>query len=142
MQSLSRIVVRAEVVGRRGPAFSPIELQPESTFETIRELLAAIVRQQVNEFRERKAESRFLQVLSGAKIREGTDSGKIISGNQDPDSRIPTVEDATTVALQAFEDGLYYMFVNDVQIESLDQPVAASDVHDVLFVRLTPLVGG
>ena len=142
MQSLSRIVVRAEVVGRRGPAFSPIELERDLTFETVRELLAAIVRQQVNEFRQRKEESRFLQVLTGAQIREGTESGKIISGNQDPDSRIPTIEDATSVALQAFEDGLYYMFVNDVQIESLDQPAAASDVQDVLFVRLTPLVGG
>ena len=96
----------------------------------------------MNEFRQRKEESRFLQVLTGAQIREGTESGKIISGNQDPDSRIPTVEDATTVALQAFEDGLYYMFVNDVQIECMDQPVTASAVQDILFVRLTPLVGG
>jgi len=55
---------------------------------------------------------------------------------------LPSVEDATSVALQAFEDGLYYMFVNDVQIERLDQPVTGSDVQDVLFVRLTPLVGG
>lgn len=142
MQSLNRIVVRAEVIGRRGPAFSPIELQPESTFETVRELLAAIVRQQVNEFRQRKEESRFLQVLSGTKLQAGVESGKIISGEQDSDSRIPAVEDAIMVALQAFEDGLYYMFVNDVQVESLGQTVAASDVQDVLFVRLTPLVGG
>lgn len=142
MQSLSRIVVRAEVVGRRGPAFSPIELEPESPFKTVGELLTAVVRQQVDEFRQRKEESRFLKVLTGAQIREGMESGKIISGNQDPDSRIPTVEDATTVALQAFEDGLYYIFVNDVQIESLDQSVTASEVQDVLFVRLTPLVGG
>ncbi len=45
-------------------------------------------------------------------------------------------------ALTAFEDGFYYMFVNDRQVERLDQVVDQRDVTDVLFVRLTPLAGG
>ncbi len=53
---------------------------------------------------------------------------------------MPDVEQAVDDAISAFQDGFYYLFVNDIQVELLDQIL--NDVGDVLIVRLTPLAGG
>jgi hypothetical protein len=105
-------------------------------------LLCAVVEQQIDEFRLRKEEAQLLRILSVEAIEDGRNSGKIVSGGQDQDARVPAVPDAIRAAFQAFEDGLFYMFVNDVQVEILDQPVGDQEDMDLLFLRLTPLVGG
>jgi hypothetical protein len=46
------------------------------------------------------------------------------------------------VALQAFEDQLYFVFIDGVQQQHLDQPVRVQSGSRVLFVRLVPLAGG
>jgi hypothetical protein len=46
------------------------------------------------------------------------------------------------VALQAFEDQLYFVFIDGVQQQHLDQPVQVQSGSRVLFVRLVPLAGG
>jgi hypothetical protein len=45
-------------------------------------------------------------------------------------------------ALQAFEDGLYYVFLDNTQLEALDQDILVSNESRLLFVRLVALVGG
>lgn len=142
MKTLNLLTVRAEIVGRRGPAFLPLKFEREFAFQTARDLLCAIVSEQLDAFCKRKEDSRLLHILSAAEMDDGKESGRIAPGGQEQDSRIPALADAIEAAVQAFEDGFYYMFVNDVQVESLDQPVDRLQHIDVLFVRLTPLVGG
>ena len=60
----------------------------------------------------------------------------IIYGNQEPD-----VEDAIAVATQAFEDGLYRVFVNGEETEQLDGRLALQDGDEVSLIRLTMLAG-
>lgn len=108
----------------------------------MQDLLGAVVEQQLEAFRTRKQASQLLQILSPDTLQEGIDTGRILSGGQDADTRLPLLADAVQSATQAFQDGFFYMFVNDEQIESLTQPVLTRDTIDVLFVRLTPLVGG
>lgn len=139
---MERLVVRAEVVGRRGTSFVPLRFERSFPFQTARDLLCAVVEQQIDEFRLRKEEAQLLRILSVEAIEDGRNSGKIVSGGQDQDARVPAVPDAIRAAFQAFEDGLFYMFVNDVQVEILDQPVGDQEDMDLLFLRLTPLVGG
>jgi hypothetical protein len=142
MKTLNLLTVRAEIVGRRGPAFSPLKLERDFAFETARDLLCAIVSEQLDAFSKRKEDSHLLHILSAAEMDDGKESGRIVSGGQDRDTRIPLLTDAIEAAVQAFEDGFYYIFVNDVQIQSLDQPLDHFQHIDVLFIRLTPLVGG
>jgi hypothetical protein len=142
METLKSVSVRAEIVGRRGPAFSPLNLEREFDLKTARDLLSAIVSEQLDEFRRRKEGAQLLRILSVDEINDGKETGRIVPGGQEWDTRIPTLAEAVEVTVQAFKDGFYYMFVNDVQVESLDQPVDDLQHIDVLFVRLTPLVGG
>jgi hypothetical protein len=142
MDTLKSVSVRAEIVGRRGPAFSPLNLECEFALETARDLLSAIVSEQLDEFRKRKEDSQLLRILSAGEVNDIKETGRIVPGGQDRDTRIPALPDAVEATVQAFKDGFYFMFVNDVQVESLDQPVDGLQHIDVLFVRLTPLVGG
>jgi hypothetical protein len=54
------------------------------------------------------------------------------------------VDEAAAVAnaLQAFEDGLYYVFVEDAHQTALDEPVRLRDGSRVTFLRLVALAGG
>jgi hypothetical protein len=142
METLKSLSVRAEIVGRRGPAFSPLNLEREFAFQTARDLLCAVVSEQLDAFYKRKEDSKLLLILSAAEVLDGKAAGRIVPGGQERDSRIPGLADAIEAAVQGFEDGFYYMFVNDIQVESLDQPVVGLQEIDVLFLRLTPLVGG
>jgi hypothetical protein len=139
---MKSLVIRAEVVGRRGMSFAPLRLERSFPFQTARDLLCTVVEQQVEEYRLRKQDVQLLRVLSVEAIEDRRSTGKIVSGGQDQDARVPAVPDAIRTAIQAFEDGLFYMFVNDAQVEHLDQPISDQESMDLLFLRLTPLVGG
>ena len=60
----------------------------------------------------------------------------IIYGNKEPD-----VEEAIAVAVQAFEDGLYRVFVNGEEAEQLDERLVLQDGDEVSLIRLTMLAG-
>jgi hypothetical protein len=69
------------------------------------------------------------------------EQGKVDSGGSELDQKVEA-QPAVEVALQAFEDGLYFVFVDDNQIEDLDAMVALKPTSQLLFLRLVPLVGG
>ncbi len=46
------------------------------------------------------------------------------------------------VALSAFQKNEYFVLINNVQVESLEQEFNISKIQSVSFVKLTPLVGG
>jgi hypothetical protein len=61
------------------------------------------------------------------------------------DDRLPTEvnEDAAvTTALQAFTDGLYFVFLDDVQQQDLDAEVLVRPESRLTFIRLVALPGG
>ena len=130
------------MVGRRGTSLAPLRLDRSFPFQTARDLLCLVVEQQVDAYRVGKQDAQLLRVLSVEKIEDGRSAGKIVPGGQDQDARVPAVPDAIRTVIQAFEDGMFYMFLNDVQVEHLDQPISDQENMDLLFLRLTPLVGG
>jgi len=136
------ITVRAKLPGRRRPAVEALVFKPDVAPRTCGDLLTAIVRQQVDAFSGRREQDGLLRVLTGAEIEERQSAGRIVVGDQERDERVADPDQAVAAAITAFGDGLFYFFVNDVQVERLDQVVDAAGVRDVLFVRLTPLAGG
>jgi hypothetical protein len=57
--------------------------------------------------------------------------------------RVKVSEDeAISMALQAFEHGLYYVFIDNVQYEDLNQTVFLAEDSHIMFVRLIALAGG
>ncbi len=140
------VSIEARAVGRKGPIIPswsiPLPFDTESKDGlTLSELIKHVVLGEVQAFEERRQAQLFLRALSPEDIDEGVARGKVSPGN--PDTVGPAVdpEAALAVALQAFEDGLYLVLVDEVEIQQLSDPVPVQESSTVVFLRLTFLSG-
>lgn len=140
-------MVEGKVVGQKRPLFSDwrVELPPIDEDHgdrlKLRDLITSIVAREVEAFKDRQAERRLARVMSRQRIEQGVDLGKVDPGEHDLAQSI-TTEDAIAVALQAFEDGLYFVFIDEAQQTQLDSEVFLKNNSKVVFLRLTALAGG
>jgi hypothetical protein len=167
---MSILTIEAKIFGyRRGaPERWQITLpdNQDDTPVTLRNLIEQVVRQEVVAYETRQTERRFLTVLSPAQITEGGGQGRITSGGFKPEEALkearteaaakgnpksnaeissPEAVDpavAVNAAWQAFEDGLYFVFVDGTQYVNLDAPVQLQPHSTLLLVRLVALAGG
>lgn len=108
---------------------------------TLTELLTRIVTLEVNAFRERQTDNQFLRALTETELLEAAQTGKISLGGQEFTQEVNT-DEAIQTAIQAFQDGLYYVFNGETQIEYLTDVVNLEIRQDIMFLRLVALVGG
>ncbi len=139
----SALTISGKMMGKTQPIFANWELPlPEQAHSmTLRNLLTQIVLAEVTEFTARQSQRRLMQVLTPAQIRLGIEIGKVDAGGSDLDQVVES-EQAVETALQAFIDGLYFVFLDEQQQENLDEIVTLQPHSQLLFLRLVPLVGG
>lgn len=138
----STLTVSGKVIGKTQPLFTNWQLQLEiDNTVTLRDLLTQVVRSEVANFEDRQRQRRFIQVLSPAQISLGVEQGKVDLGGSDLDQAVE-VDAAIETALQAFTDGLYFVFLDEQQQGNLDDVVTLRPDSQLLFLRLVPLVGG
>jgi hypothetical protein len=140
------ITVQAKVTGQKKQSITDwhIPLPPEADGShrlTLRDLIEYVVRQEVEAFRERQEERRLARILSPEEIQQSVERGKIDMGERGIGQTVDE-DTAVSTALQAFEDGLYFVFVDDVQQHHLNHEVAVAPDSRVLFIRLVALAGG
>ena len=123
-----------------------LKLPPEATEDgeplTLRALLSRIVREEVASFRERQRKQRYVTVLSEDEVRGAVAKGKVSMGGCDTKLQEVDEEDCIGAALQAFEDGMYLVLIDDVEQKHLDQQVYVAEETTITFIRLTFLAGG
>ena len=73
---------------------------------------------------------------------EPTDAEKTINGYKLKPKRIIDAEKQVYIALDAFMSNGYFLLIDNIQSESLDQAVHLKPDTKISFVKLTPLVGG
>ncbi len=141
------ITIEGKIPGRNRPLFDgfemPLPREAERTDSrlTLRALLTRVVTGEVEAFRSRQEERRVLRALTEADIAQGVMKGKVVPGGQDLRQEVG-LQAALTTALQAFDDGVYYVFVDDEQATALDQEVYLRPESRVTFIRLVALAGG
>lgn len=139
--------VEGKVCGQKVPVFSDwhIELPPiedrKGDHLRLRDLITSLVIKEVDAYRGRQQERNLVRIMSKKQIEKGVLNGKVDSGGRDLKQTV-NIEEATATALQAFEDGLYFVFIDEVQQTDLDAEVFIKANSKVLFLRLTALVGG
>jgi len=128
------IVVKA--VGKtRG--FDKIEVELEDIHkDSVASLISFFVNREISRY-----ESNEFKILSQEDINQMVDSGKISFGFKYREHNKIDRDEAVDIALQAFDDELFVMFVNDEQIESQDDKLSIRDGDEISFVRLTMLSG-
>lgn len=141
---MTTFTVEAKVAGQRRPVFGDWRIDlphPRGDHLRLRDLITRVVQEEVDAFTKRQQERRLARVLSPAQIEEGRGKGKIDSGERDL-QQVVDADAAIGTALQAFEDGLYFVFIDGVQQFGLDSEVFLEPESKVTFLRLVALAGG
>ncbi len=147
------LAVRGRVLGSRRVLFADFSVplpppDPDEGGMTLRRLIERIVRQQVAAFQDRQNQRQFIRALSAREIGQGVERGKIDMGGNDTTPQTDTgpqaidEEEAVAVACQAFQDGMYLVVVDEVDIRELDREVQIGPDSTVTFIRLAMLAGG
>jgi hypothetical protein len=136
------LLVQGKALGRKKPLFQDFSVAPPVTGDlTLRSLLDHVVRQEVAAFRGRQAERRLLHALTAKQIEEGLAKGKVDSGGSSLDQHVD-VEAAVGTAIEAFQDGLFLVVLDEAELKDLDTPVTLTPTSRLTFIRLSLLAGG
>ncbi len=141
---MSTLLVEAKTIGQRRPVFSGWRVDlPERGGDhlRLRDLITRVVLEEVEAFKPRQQERRLAHVLTPQEIEAGRIKGKIDSGERDLKQEVDP-DAAVGTALQAYEDGLYFVFIDGVQQTGLDSEVFLKTESQVTFLRLVALAGG
>jgi hypothetical protein len=141
------IVVEGKVLGQKQPLFTDWNIKLPPLYQRdgdrikLRDLITCVVVKEVEAFQKRQDQRKLARILAPAEIEQGVRSGKIDSGERNLKQEV-NVDEAVGTALQAFEDGLYFVFVDGLQQTDLDSEVYLKNKSAVTFVRLVALAGG
>lgn len=142
------LTIEAKVLGQKKPLFTDwvITLPPdqppsEENRMRLRDLITKVVLEEVSAFQQRQEERRLARIMTKGEIEQALVKGKVDLGERDLKQKVDP-DSAVETALQAFEDGLYYVFVEDEQIQNLDSEILLQPNTRVSFIRLVALAGG
>lgn len=136
------LTIESKQFGRKQSRYSSILTLPEGGegVLTVRQLLHLIVQEEVRAFNQRENTRQKPHLLTPELIADGAQRGKV--GLVERDKQSADAEQAFARAIEAFQDGLYFLFINGQQQKDLDQPIPIANTLHLMFLRLTALVGG
>lgn len=73
---------------------------------------------------------------------EPSNAEKTLNGYKLKDRKMIDAEKQVYVALDAFQKNAYFLLIDNIQSESLEQEVLLKHDTRISFIKLTPLVGG
>jgi len=73
---------------------------------------------------------------------EPVEAEKTLNGYKLKAKRKVDPEQQGLVALDAFKKNAYFVLIDNIQAESLDQMISINEQTNISFLQLTPLVGG
>lgn len=73
---------------------------------------------------------------------EPSDAEKTLNGYKLKPKKVIDAEKQVYVALDAFQRNVFFVLIDNLQSESLDQQVELRKDTTISFIKLTPLVGG
>ncbi|MFN7253405.1 MAG: hypothetical protein ACK4M9_21930 [Anaerobacillus sp.] len=108
--------------------------------QSMRQLITEIITVNVQQFNEKAVEMPLTDFLTDSEIVLQSTTGKVGFGTTYIDNKSDE-QAAIDTAIQAFDDGLFKVFVNEIEQEGLDRPLLIEDGSAVVFIRLTMLSG-
>lgn len=117
-----------------------LEIAGITDHPSLRELLVAVVKQQVAAYNNKPLEKNILPFLSPEQVNDISATGKAGFGSIYNEHKADA-EKAQATALQAFEDGLFAVFINDKELKNLTEKFSLDSLTIVTFIRLTFLAG-
>ena len=134
--------VQIKELGKRKPKLKKqkIQIPTLETTTSLKTFIHLLVEQQLQAFDDRKKKESIIPFLDNGQIQEQMQHGKV-SFSASYNAETVTLSTAQATATQAFEDGLYAIFIDDNQKENLDAHCSVQENSIVTFIRLTFLSG-
>lgn len=138
------ITVEGRKPGSKKPLFDPFSFDPFDDGQQgerflVRDLLSKLTREAVRGFMQRQKDQA-LAVMTRESLVKDLAAGR--SGRPSEEVQTVEIEEAVASSLQAFEDGLFLLFVDDEEKRRLDDEVALNPSTKVTLIRMTALAGG
>ena len=135
------VFIKLKAIGKRRPVLDNVPYNLPGGMSTLRQLIEAIVRQEVEAYNKRGVENMLAPFLTEIEIAEQSTVGKVSFGRLYSEKQADPGK-AVETALQAFEDGLFRVLINDSEAVGLDEAIEIHENDTLTFLRLTFLTGG
>ena len=129
------MVGEPSAIGGRELAWDPERMT------TLRALISALVAEELAGYADRQQQRSLLRVITPDDLARGADTGRYATGPRTPQPA-PAHDVALARAVEAFDDGLYYVVVDGAVVSELDAPLALTADSRLRLVRLVALAGG
>ena len=141
------VTIQGKTLGSRKPLFTDfsVPLPPDVGGDgglLLRDLIASVVRHEVDAFHQRQEDRQFIRALTEREIQAAAERGKVEMGDSETPIVEVDVDEAIANAWQAFEDGIYLVVVDDQEQRELDAQVFVREDSRLTFIRLMLLAGG
>ncbi|MBD5137458.1 MAG: hypothetical protein HDT39_16175 [Lachnospiraceae bacterium] len=134
------IKVNLKQLGKRRDKISGEDFNIENKPTNVRELICEVVHTCVYCYNNRVEQKDNAAVIEADKIEKMGELGKIAFGIN-YGGRKADEEEAVQTALQAFEDGLFRVFLGDKELTELSENITITEDDSLTFIRLTMLSG-
>ena len=134
------ILVTVKQAGKRRDRIAALPFALERTPHTLRELICELVRTCTAQYNERVRRGESSAPLSDVQMDAMSETGKFAFGIN-YGGKEACEKDALETALQAFEDGLFRVFLNERELTEPEAPLSVRENDRVLLIRLTMLAG-
>lgn len=128
-----KILVKDETFA--GKILHELNLEFKADLVTIRDIISTRVLQEVENYNKK-----LTGLFNG--LVEPTEAEKTLNGYKLKPKKVIDGEKQVYTALDAFQKNGFFLLIDHIQSESLDQEVLLSKNTVVSFIKLTPLVGG
>ncbi len=118
-----------------GTVLNEMELEFPSAQVTIKDIISERVTREVENYNRQLPE-----YFNG--LVEPSDAERTLNGYRLKNRPFIDAEKQVYVALDAYQKNGYFVLIDNVQSESLDQAVSLHSGTRISFIKLTPLVGG
>ncbi len=132
---MATTTIRVQDATFAGKILHEIALGFASECVTVQEIISARVTNEVHDYNQKQPE-----YYRG--LIDPTDAEKTINGLKLHSRKPIDAEQQVYVALHAFQRNGFFVLIDNVQAETLEQQVLLTADTVVSFVKLTPLVGG
>ena len=136
-----KVFITVKQAGKRKSCLSQVEHEISGDAVCLKALIEEIVLHNVKAYNNKKVDSLITNFLTSDEIEEMAQKGKVgfreryNIEKQDP-------QKAVSNAIQAFEDGIYRVFINDNEIENLQTPISLKENDHLAFIKFIMLAGG
>lgn len=118
-----------------GKVLQEINLEFATELVTVQDIITGRVMKEVENYN-----SKLPAYFNG--LIEPSDAEKTLNGYKLKPKKIIDAEKQVYVALDAFQRNVFFVLIDNLQSESLEQMVELSKNTTISFIKLTPLVGG